>query len=202
MQDISLPKYLLVSAIGFGLGGAVWGWSLYKNLNALETIFDLKIAILFGLIGGICLVLFSKNIKQIIKIGLLGITGWVIGFIVGSYGFYFLFIWGSIAMQLILKQNPLGYLFAPIGNSWLAFAVVGSIVGLFYGLLFKMKAWSVIWRVTVGFSFGSLIGSVIGNLLENSFNSIFINYTVTFALIGITLGIFWGWGIYKNLKTN
>lgn len=35
-QNISLVKYLLVCAIGFGLGGTLWGLVLYSELPDLE----------------------------------------------------------------------------------------------------------------------------------------------------------------------
>jgi len=84
-----------------------------------------------------------------------------------------------------------------ISGYWLIFLIIGLSVGLSYPLFLKTKKWPLIWRSGLGLGLASLIGPVIGNLTGNLFNSILISYLTTFSLIGIILGIFLSWGVYK-----
>jgi len=198
----SLKKYLLVNAIGFGLGGLLWGWILYSELPNSGSPFHFMAIITMGLFGGISLVWFNKSIKNISKSVLAGFLGWGIVFIGAIVIVYPLFISGLILLSLlpfyfidteILNLMPS----IEIGNFWLVFLLTGSIIGLSYSLFLKLKKWPLIWRSGLGLGLASLIGPVIGNLTGDLFNSILISYLTTFSLIGIILGIFLSWGIYK-----
>ncbi len=198
----SLKKYLLVNAIGFGLGGLLWGWILYSELPNSGSPFHFMAIITMGLFGGISLVWFNKSIKNISKSVLAGFLGWGIVFIGAIVIVYPLFISGLILLSLlpfyfidteILNLMPS----IEIGNFWLVFLLTGSIIGLSYSLFLKLKKWPLIWRSGLGLGLASLIGPVIGNLTGDLFNSILISYLTTFSLIGIILGIFLSWGVYK-----
>ena len=198
----SLKKYSLVNAIGFGLGGLLWGWILYSELPNSGSPFHFMAIITMGLFGGISLVWFNKSIKNISKSVLAGFLGWGIVFIGAIVIVYPLFISGLILLSLlpfyfidteILNLMPS----IEIGNFWLVFLLTGSIIGLFYSLFLKIKKWPLIWRGGLGLGLASLIGPMIGNLTGNLFNSILISYLTTFSLIGIILGIFLSWGVYK-----
>jgi len=204
-QNISLSKYLLVCAIGFGLGGFLWGWVLYSELPDLEYPFHFMAIVIMGLLGGISLVWFNKSIKQISKSVLAGFLGYWVGFVVVGVFSYYLYLYGGLFLV------PLGYLVKietlkefinlepniGVGGLWLLFFFTGIIIGLFYSLFLKTKVWPLIWRGGIGFALGSLIGPVIGNLLGNAFNSLIISYLITFALIGIILGLFLSLGVYR-----
>jgi len=199
----SLKKYLLVNAIGFGLGGLLWGWILYSELPDLDYPFHFMAIIVMGLFGGISLVWFNKSIQNISKSVLAGFLGWGVGFILGGIFVYPLsLISGYLSVFLIpsfIGDNNLTILTPNlyISGYWLIFLIIGLSVGLSYPLFLKTKKWPLIWRSGLGLGLASLIGPVIGNLTGNLFNSILISYLTTFSLIGIILGIFLSWGVYK-----
>ena len=199
----SLKKYLLVNAIGFGLGGLLWGWTLYSELPDLEYPFHFMAIIAMGLFGGISLVWFNKSIKNISKSVLAGFLGWGVGFVIAGIFVYPLsLISGYLSIFLIpsfLVDNNLTILTPDlyISGYWLLFLIIGLSAGLSYSLFLKTKKWPLIWRSGLGLGLASLIGPVIGNLTGDLFNSILISYLTTFSLIGIILGIFLSWGVYK-----
>lgn len=84
-------KYISINAIGFGLGGLLWGWILYSELPDLSSPFHFMAIIVMGLFGGVSLVWQSKSIKQISKSVLAGFLGYTVGFVVGIIFGYFLF---------------------------------------------------------------------------------------------------------------
>ena len=199
----SFKKYLLVNAIGFGLGGLLWGWILYSELPDLDYPFHFMAIIVMGLFGGISLVWFNKSIKNISKSVLAGFLGWGVGFIAtGIFVYPLSLISGYLSIFLIpsfIGDNNLTILTPNlyISGYWLIFLIIGLSVGLSYPLFLKTKKWPLIWRSGLGLGLASLIGPVIGNLTGNLFNSILISYLTTFSLIGIILGIFLSWGVYK-----
>ena len=201
--NTSFKKYLLVNAIGFGLGGLLWGWILYSELPNSGSPFHFMAIITMGLFGGISLVWFNKSIKNISKSVLAGFLGWGVGFVIAGIFVYPLsLISGYLSIFLIpsfLVDNKFIELGPNIGISvyWLLFLITGILIGLSYSLFLKLKIWPLIWRSGLGLGLASLIGPVIGNLIGNLFNSILISYLTTFSLIGIILGIFLSWGVYK-----
>jgi len=66
-QNISLTKYLLVCALGFGLGGFLWGLVLYSELPDLEYPFHFMAIVIMGLFGGISLVWFDKRRDRVYR---------------------------------------------------------------------------------------------------------------------------------------
>jgi len=199
----SLKKYLLVNAIGFGLGGLLWGCILYSELPDLEYPFHFMAIITMGLFGGISLVWFNKSIKNISKSVLAGFLGWGVGFVITEILVYPLSLISGFTLSIFipsfLVDNKLIELGPSIGISvyWLIFLIIGLSAGLFYSLFLKTKIWSLIWRGGIGLGLASLVSPVIGNLTGDLFNSVLISYLTTFSLIGIILGIFLSWGVYK-----
>ncbi len=202
-QNISLGKYLLFCALGFGLGGFLWGWVLYSELPDLEYPFHYLAIVIMGLFGGVSLKLFSKSIKEISKAVLAGFLGFGVGFLVGGVSVYPLSFIGTFLLSIILPSSTnVNFLeLEPnIGITvyWLAFLLIGAIIGLFYALFLKLKIWSLIWRAGLGFALGSLISPIIGNLIGSLFNSLLVSYLITFSLIGVILGLFLAWGNRDN----
>jgi len=203
-QNISLAKYLLVCALGFGLGGALWGWVLYSELPDLEYPFHFMAIVIMGLFGGVSLVWFNKRVKQISKAVLAGFLGFGVGFVISELFIYPLSIisgyFSSFLIPSFVVDNNLVILHPNIYISgyWLIFLIIGTITSLFYALFLKIKIWSLIWRGGIGFALGSLIGPIIGNLLGNLFDSILVSYIITFSLIGLILGLFLSWGTYGS----
>ena len=205
-KNISLAKYLLVCAIGFGLGGLCWGLVLYSELPDLEYPFHFMAIVIMGLFGGVSLVWFNKSVREISKAVLAGLLGFGVGFFVAAIFSYYLYFYGGLFLL------PLGYLVEietlnnlinlepniGLGDFWLSFLIIGVIIGFFYALFLKAKIWSLIWRGGIGFALASLIGPIIGNLLGNAFNSLLVSYLITFALIGLILGLFLSWGVYGS----
>jgi len=201
---ISFKKYLLIVALGFGLGGFLWGLVLYQGIPNVKFPFHFMAIIIMGLFGGISLAWPLENIKEHSKSVLAGFLGWGIGFIVGGLLSYPLFISGILLLSIspfyfadnieFLRLTPN----ISIGDFWLVFMFIGAIIGLFYSLFLKTKKWPLIWRSAVGLAIGSIIGPIIGNLIGNLFNSLLTSYLITFILIGIISGLSLSWGIYRN----
>lgn len=206
--ETSLSKYLVFCAVGFGLGGLLWGGVLYGALPDLEYPFHYLAIIIMSLFGGTCLSIFSKNIKQILKTILAGFLGFTIGFVGVAVFSYYLYLYGVFLLL------PIDYLIRieilnkfinldpniGLGSFWLLFLFIGAIIGLFYALFLKTKIWSLIWRGGVGFALGSLIGPILGNITGNLFNSLLVSYLMTFSLVGIILGLFLSWGVYMHKR--
>lgn len=165
-------KYLLAPAIGFGIGGALWGL-----FHFLESTGDVNLfgAALIGLIGTSSLVLLSRNIKFLKKI--------------------FIILSGGIAWLVVLSVGEIGFTLGTLGSAFLIIISTiifpGLIISLFYALILRSKIWPVFWRGLVGFILAPIIILEPTNLIGNIFS---------FILIGIILGLFLGWGLYRGQK--
>ena len=202
---VSLRKYLLTCALGFGLGGLIWGVVMYSELPDLEYPFHFMAILIMGLFGGISLTLFLKSVKKISKAVLVGFLGWGVGFVVAGIFSYPLTIVGGFFLSVVLPSsiNVSFFELEPnigIAIYWLLFFFTGTIISLFYSLFFKLKKWSLIWRGGVGFVFGSLIAPVIGNSFGFLLNCQLISYLLTFSLMSAIFGVFLAWGAYKYPK--
>lgn len=205
IPNVSFKRYLAISLIGFGLGGLLWGLVLYRELPDLEFPFHFMAIVIMGLFGGVSLTWFSKSVRQISKAVLAGFLGYGVGFLGMAFLIYSSSLYGTFILSIFLPSSIDESFFElepNIGVSvfWLSFLFIGIIVGLFYSIFLKTKIWPLIWRGGVGFVLGSLVGPVVGNLLGNAFNSLLIAYLTTFTLIGLILGLFLSWGIYKYKK--
>ncbi len=201
-----LIKRISIAALGFGLGGFLWGLILYLELPDLEYPFHFMAIIVMGLFGGLALAWPDlKDIKKVSKAVLAGFLGWSVGFFVGAILVYFLTIIGVLLLSIFSPSFLIEYLeLKPkvgITVYWLVFMSAGGIIGLFYALFFKLKIWPLAWRAGIGLALGSLIGPVLGNLLGNAFNCLLLSYLVTFSMIGLILGKFIAWGIYQSQKS-
>jgi len=203
---IGFYKYIFICALGFGLGGLLWGWVLYSELPDLEFPFHYLAIIIMGLFGGVSLAWPLKDWKKTAKAVLGGWLGWTIGFVVTGIFIYPLSIISGLFSVLVIPSfiidnnliilDPNIY----IGTYLLVFLLIGVIIGLFYALFLKTKKWPLIWRGGIGFALGSLIGPIMGNLIGNALNSLLLSYLVTFSLMGIILGLFLSLGVLKKQK--
>lgn len=164
-------KYLLAPAIGFGLGGALWG--LFHIIKPIEDA-NLFGAAFIGLIGTSSLVLFWEKIRILKKI--LVILGGIIVWLIIFYILDIVFLFGSVIFPPAIIVSVL---------------LSGIIISLFYALILKSKIWSLLWRGEVGFILALAVGSILVNLIGDIFS---------FALTGIILGLALGWGLYKGQK--
>jgi len=171
-------KYLLVPAIGFGIGGALLG------LVGTLLFQDIKIGvILWGLFGSASLVLL-ENIKVYKKV-LITLTGTI--------------IWIAVIFISVLAFVGFGFADSlPFDSKWIATLVVPLgflsgplLISLFYaialGLVLKIRMWPVFWRGTIGLFFLPI--PLFGLAFENS-----INVILGFLLVGTIFGLFLGWG--------
>ena len=203
---IGFYKYIFICALGFGLGGLLWGLVLYSELPDLEFPFHYLAIIIMGLCGGISLAWPLKDWKKTVKAVLGGWLGFGVGFMVAGVFNYYLFLYGSLLLL------PIGYLIKietfvkfinlepniGLGSLWLMFLFAGAIIGLFYALFLKTKIWPLVWRGAFGFALGSLLAPVFGNIIGGLFDSLLISYLITFTLIGVSLGKSLAWGVYKS----
>lgn len=208
-------RNILIPAIGFGIGGALWGWEAFRGTVGAEEVITNPFsyilgAIFLGIIGSASLVIFSKDIKKILKIIGVGIISWIIGFSVPAIFIDWMLIFGAglltpiaifLPRDIFIKFSGLEPSLV-IWHFWLGFLITGAIVGLFYALILKLKIQPLIWRSAVGFAIASLISPILGNLIGNNLlNSLFSAYIITFTLIGIIFGLFLAWGIDKSLSS-
>lgn len=210
ISDLSFKKYLVVNAASFSLAGLLWGLILYNRLPDLEYPFHYAAFLILAVLGGLSLMGFIKNVKEVLKSVLAGVLGYGVGFTLGGVFIYPLYLIGIYLLGSIpFFNNLLGEKFyelirmtpnITVGGFWLVFLVIGAFVGLSYSLFLKIKVWPMIWRGGVGFALGSLIGPIIGNLVGNAFNSLLIAYLISFAILAAVLGKFLAWGAYKNKK--
>jgi hypothetical protein len=205
----NLLKHILIPGIGFGIGGTYWGYELFKaipeNRTAIPLCYPIEF-IIFGIIGGISLVLISNYFKKKSwRIILLGIVSFFIASLVGCALSYplgligWVFLTSAIPLEITehwitLKPDLI------IGNLFLVFAFIGFIIGAFYALALKIKVLSLAKYGAVGFALGSLIGPVIGNGILSLSGSLFLTYLITFFVICAFLGAFLGLGIYRNAE--
>ena len=207
----NLLKHILISGVGFGIGGMVWGIEIIKSIHQGKEnpIFGYLISgVLLGLFGGLFLSIFLKKRKQMIKIISLGIIGVLLGFFIGlvvSYplGLYFgrmfgVFLFSFSTSPDMLWESITGLNGLLIGDFIFVFAFIGAIIGIFYALALKIKVLSLAKYGAIGFALGSLIGPIIGNGILNLFGSLFLTYLITFFIICSFLGMFLGIGIYRN----
>jgi hypothetical protein len=206
---MTLLKYMMAGAIGFGVGGVVWGLSIPTTAHYAVPFTYTTGAIALGSIGGASLALFSKDIKKILEFALLGTVGFFIGFIIGLILSYPFFFWGRyfILTVLILMSIPdkweVIFTLKPslaVGQLVFVFAVVGAIGGLFYGLALRKRILASSVAGMLGFGIGSLIAPVIGNLVEMASGSLLAAYVTTFMIIGMILGAFLGRSVYLAEK--
>ena len=204
---IGFYKYIFICALGFGLGGLLWGLVLYSELPDLEFPFHYLAIIIMGLCGGVSLAWPLKDWKKTVKAVLGGWLGWSVGFVVAPILIYYLALYGLIHLSFLpfyfIKTEVLNNFLnlepnIGIGDLWLVFLFIGAIVGLFYALFLKVKAWPLVWRGTLGFALGSLLAPVFGNIIGGLFDSLLISYLITFTLIGVSLGKSLAWGVYKS----
>ena len=215
-SQISFKKYLLICAIGFGIGGMVWGLIIFLIGVSAEEAFSIPFSYIFGAVaaGILCgipiSVFFSKNIKNILKIELLGTTGFILSFLITGILSYYSFFIGSTILSIFTRLLGISDITVNefinldpslvVGDLWLSFMIAGFIIGAFYALGLKTKILPMVWRGGIGFGLGSLLGPIIGNLFGNLFNSLLASYLIAFAVIGAILGLFLAWGAYINIK--
>ena len=200
----NLLKHILISGIGFGIGGMIWGFSIYQSISTGEDfpIFSYWLpALILGAFAGLTLGMLYKDIKKIPRIIILEMAGLFIAFLIGAIITYPLFLWGNIfifssyqnwASISVLKPLTI------IGDLFLVFVVVGGIIGVFNSLIFKKKILILACYGAIGFALGSLIGPPIGNFIEKISGSLLMAYLFTFAIICSFLGIGLSIAIYRN----
>lgn len=208
-----LFKFLFFPAIGFGIGGVLWGWECYRGTVGTDKSFTNPFsfilgAIYFGFFGSLFLNFLldkqSLTIKKLLKMEVLGIIGCVVGFIVSTISVDLLLVGGSIITPIlgIIEYFLPHYILVEslrlepsliIGHLWFGFLITGIIITFFHTYREKKKL--TLWRGGIGFALASFVSPVIGNFLSVS---LFFTYFTTFFLIGFIFGLFLGLGIWKS----
>ena len=186
MTKAEKTKYLLTPAIGFGIGGALWGWRWFgfwtgptpSNFGIISG------ATLLGLFGSLSLIVFLEYVKPLKKVFIIlgGAFFWGIG----------LYIWGTSFLFSALIFPP---------GIALLLLLLGILLALFYAMVLKVRIWPVIWRGGVGIVLGFIIGPTSGSLIgHNLLSSSIIAEILSFTFVGIILGLALGWGLYRGKK--
>jgi len=97
---MNMLKCMLVGAVGFGIGGMLWGYKLYNGKLLFFPLCDYSCEELFamgfrsiycifmGILGGFSLALLLKDFKKMIILPLSGLLGSYISFIFGNAWYY------------------------------------------------------------------------------------------------------------------
>ena len=215
-------KQLLASAAGFGIGGFLWGWQATEAITSKDNFINpfsyILGAVFLGIFGSGSLVMFSKDKKKILKTIGLGTLGWTVAFLAPAAWAYQLFIAGAVTLAVplsILEKIKIPYETLinfstlldlrpnfSIGNFWIEFLLTGIIIGIIYSYILHKKVINNLLYNGIGFVSAAIISPIVGNLIGNLFHFTSLNYLITFSLIGIILGIFLAWGIYKNAASS
>lgn len=206
-------RYIVTPAIGFGLGGAIWGWDIYRGaIESNEAFINpfsfISGAFSFGILGSLSLAIYSGDMKKILKVVGVGLVGWIAAFLLPLLFGYYLFIVGGIItpfigiISILTDIDPAVFLSLPnsviVGHRWAEFLLTGIIIGLVYGLLLKKSLVRVSLVVGVGLAFGSLISPVAGNLLNSAANSLLAVFITTFLLLGAISGLVIGYSLREK----
>lgn len=207
-------KYVLTPVLGFGLGGALWGWQAYSlidsgKIHASPFSYILG-AVFLGVLGSGSLVLFSGDWKKILRVIGLGTVGWVVAFVVPRIFEYWLWLGGGLFLAMTISpiesfsgETLANYFIRfmslkpnlQIANFFIEFLLIGIIVGMLYYFVFKAKMIRTILFGALGFAMASIVSPIFGNIAGNIVGSLFASYLVTFSLIGIIFGFALVWGL-------
>lgn len=203
-------KNVLTPVIGFGIGGALWGWEVFLGEtrgSPLGTPFAYVFGALFlGILGSGSIAVsfealreggFLRSWKKILQVISFGTLAWLIAFNLPRIWEYYLWLFGwfvriipeTIGMSTSMIQGSIALEpFLAVTELWLEFLLVGLIVAGVYAFLLKRQLKKPLIYGAVGFVLASIISPILGNILGNLFNSLFVSYLVTFSLIGIIFG--------------
>lgn len=194
----------------FGLGGALWGWTLYLGFPKTNYPLTLPGAILLGFFGSLGFTIHSKDIRKILKSILLGIFGSIIGFFIAFLGIVHLplilgfvinfFFSGKLSENVISFINLFNLPSLGIMKYLFNFTIAGLFIGLFFGFILKTNVRLISFYGAIGFTISGVISPIIGNIFGGLFNSVLAIYLITFFLIGIILGLFLNLGIHNKVK--
>jgi hypothetical protein len=183
---INLLKYMLVGAVGFGIG-SLFPFNFYPVTGyAYPNVIEL---VIFGAIGGISLGILSRNTKKMLYLALLGAVGIPIGFVLS---FVFLY-----TLALLTRNLALAF--------FINFMLGGLITGAFYGIALRNR--KKIRRLAIaggfGFAFGALLVFVVSIIIYgiSDVPLLFgVGGTSAYIIFGTITGIFLGAGMYLAEK--
>ncbi|MDI6896676.1 hypothetical protein [Methanocella conradii] len=211
-------KYALSGAAGFGVGGAIWGYIIFSSFIYYLTspFYYFYGAIAPGVIGGVALALFSKDLKRILVFPLLGLIAFVIGFVIIAILSYPIMLFSPLYLPLYIFGEKAGlFMLKPelyVGPLALGFAFMGGLAGLAYGLAYGLTSrksipYAFLYVIlsmlagAIGFGISSLISPVVGNLVGMAFGSLLVAYLVTFSIVGVIPGALLGAVMYRADKS-
>jgi hypothetical protein len=174
----------VASLLGFGLGYA----SIYLISTTSADVYIGQILI-WGFLGGITLIIPSKDIKRYLLHGILGSIGLYLGykildFSLGGNGFY-------------LAKNASSYI-----SSALFPVLVGGIFGLLFATPIKRISRILVFAVFVIFSFSlfsALTSYLVNMFLHSTFHIFNIARIISAGVLGLLLGTIWS---YLNSPTD
>ncbi len=220
-------KNKLIVALGFGVGGALWGLEAYRGTVGSDEVFTNPFSYILGSValaicGGIALAYIKSltllpsrlsypkrgGAREGVKIIGLGLIGWVVAFALPAVWAYELWLFGSIIgiiPELFARGDTVDSFLSlepsiGVAYFWLEFLITGAIVGLIYAFLEKTKILKSVLYSAGGFALASLLGPILGNLIGNIFESLFISYLSTFTIIGVVFGFFLAAGVLSKAK--
>lgn len=228
IQNTGFLRQAAVAAVGFGIGGLLWGLEAYRGTVGAGESFTNPFSYILGAValavfGGLALAyathlngsvslsrfLLSKHTLKIVGIGL---VGWLVAFLLPAVWVEQLSIGSVLLLSIVLSPlNETGAFVDTIinyigldpalhmGGLFLEFLASGAIVGLVYSLILKTKILKTVLWSAGGFALASLIGPILGNLIGNLFGLLLVSYLVTFLIIGIIFAASLTYGLRRSL---
>lgn len=208
-------KNKFIVALGFGIGGALWGLEAYRGTVGSDEVFTNPFSYILGAValaicGGIALSFVLSHSGSFFtlktaKILGLGLVGWLVAFLVPAVWVDQLSIGSVLLLSIIVSplnqtgafvDNIINYIGLDpamhIGGLSLEFFATGAIAGFIYSLIFKTKISKTVLCGAGGFALASLLGPILGNMAGDLFGSLFVSYLVTFLVIGTIFGFSMG----------
>ena len=224
LLEVSFWKRTAVLAIGFGVGGAIWGLEAYRGTVGSGEVFTNPFSYILGAVslavfGGLALaylsqingsfsmsrLFLSKNTLKIVGFGTLG---WLVAFLLPMVWVEWMLLGGGIlVVGIVLLGSIFSIDLVPfivlepsllVGHLWFHFLLIGAIVSVIYVLILKTTIVRIALWSAGGFAIASLIGPILGNLIGDAFNSLLVSYILTFVFICVIFGVSLAVGMRKE----
>lgn len=218
-QRISPWKAMLISAAGFGIGGAFWGLEAYRGTVGSHEVFTNPFsyvlgAVYLGVFGGLALALIEKlknlsvpwwvglfsseNLKRMGRIVGIGTIGWLVAFVVPAVLGEWLLAFGAVLTPLIFVIAKFGSLDVIPLFILKPSLILGQlwvhflIAGIFIGAVYAILLKTKIVKTALWTGLGFAIASLIGPILGNLVGNVFDSLLISYLVTFLVIGKVFG----------
>jgi len=214
-------KNKLIVALGFGVGGALWGLEAYRGTVGSDEVFTNPFSYILGSValaicGGIALAYIKSltllpsrlsypkrgGAREGVKIIGLGLIGWVVAFALPAVWAYELFLFGSVFTPflvgiLVIPAETMGLngVINPILNpSFMVgnFWLEFLITGVIIGLIYALVMKTKILKAVLYSAGGFALASLLGPILGNLIGNIFGSLFISYISTFTIIGVVFG----------